>query len=98
MTFCLQALKRDDGGVAIGKTDGTVRSGANSMVGRWFYATEDALATVVAAGYFNSARANVKVGDVIIFVAGYGGTLAVETAVFSAVPSSGNVTITREDT
>jgi hypothetical protein len=36
-----------------------------NQVSKYFYATEDAAATVLAAGYFNANRANLHVNDLI---------------------------------
>lgn len=72
-----------------GATDGTVSSGAfNSL---FFYSTADAFATVATAGYFNAARGQLKVGDIIALSAASdkGGFYTV-----TAVPASGNVTVT----
>ena len=71
-----------------GNTDGT---GNSNMTSKWFYASADAFATIAAAGYFNSARSLLKVGDIIEVSAASnkGGLYAV-----SAVPATGNVTVT----
>lgn len=42
----------------------------------WTYSTSDTIATVVAAGYFNDAAADLSVNDVIYVVSGVGGTPA----------------------
>lgn len=61
------------------------------------YATADAVATVQAAGYFNSARHKLLVGDVIMVKAGLGGTpklLFLHVATVPAAPT--NITVTTE--
>jgi hypothetical protein len=45
------------------------------------YCTADTLATVAAANYFNPAAGFLQPGDVLIVIAGFGGTHAVETLV-----------------
>lgn len=66
---------------------------AASKVNFHVYGTADALATMLAAGYFNGASDKLKVGDIIFAVAG-AGTAGVEliTLRVSAV-SSGSVTV-----
>ena len=60
---------------------------------RWHYeATADAVATVVAAGYFNDVRDVLKVGDRIDVVAASGAAFRVLTV--TAAPATGNVTVT----
>lgn len=58
------------------------------------YVTADALATVEAAGYFNSARARVKAGDIVEVTCAIGGAQTTVLKRFLAVPTSGNVTTT----
>lgn len=50
----------------------------------WSYTTNDTLAAVATANYFNSAAAILQVGDVIRVVAGIGGTVAGEHYAVSA--------------
>jgi hypothetical protein len=70
--------------------------GRAGMVSFFDYATPDTLATVVAAGYFNNARARLQAGDVVQVAAGIGGTPATDSYVFASVPATGNVTVTIE--
>jgi hypothetical protein len=61
------------------------------------YATTDAAATVLAAGYFDGARDKLKVNDVIMAVCASGGTGDVVQMKVSAVPASpGNVAVSSE--
>ena len=71
---------------------------AGVMVNAWLYATPDAAATVEAAGYFNNARAKLKKNDLLRAVMVTGGVCVIKQYVFSAVPASGNVTITLQTT
>ena len=62
--------------------------GGNSL---WFYTDGDAIATVAASGYFDSAYAELKQGDLILCSIGIGGTPADLLTVTSA---SGATTVT----
>lgn len=73
--------------------NGTASTGRDGMTCFFRYATPDALAAVVTAGYFNDARSQLRVGDVIEVAAGIGGTPATDTYTVTAVPATGNVTI-----
>lgn len=57
------------------------------------YATNDTAAEVVAAGYFNDARADMSVGTIIDAEVDCDGTQASVRMRVTAVPSSGNVTV-----
>lgn len=60
----------------------------------WYkYATADAVATVIAAGYFNNARDKLKVNDVIDALCVATGTADRVAVIVTAVPASGNVTV-----
>lgn len=63
----------------------------------YLYPTADALATVIAAGYFNGARARLKKGDVVFAIVDQDGTPTLRPLTLSAVPASGNVTTTIGD-
>lgn len=63
----------------------------------YLYPTADDLATVIAAGYFNNARTRLKKGDVVIAVVDQDGTPTQRPLTFSAVPASGNVTVSIGD-
>lgn len=66
---------------------------AGKTVNWYNYATADAQATVIAAGYFNDARAKLKVNDcidVLTVADGVGDRLGL---IVTAVPASGNVTV-----
>jgi len=66
----------------------------NKSVRFYKYATIDAAATVLTAGYFNDARDKLQVNDVIECVTSAGGTGDRIVVRVTAVPSSGNVTVT----
>jgi hypothetical protein len=58
------------------------------------YATPDAVATVIAAGYFNDARTKLKVNDVIDAVCVVGGVGDRVSLLVTAAPQvTGNVTV-----
>ncbi|GAA2871918.1 hypothetical protein GGQ99_000965 [Aminobacter niigataensis] len=57
------------------------------------YATGDAVATVIAAGYFNGARAKLKVNTIIDAVCLADGVGDRVSLIVTAVPASGNVTV-----
>jgi hypothetical protein len=59
---------------------------------KWAYASADAAATIVAAGYFNGARDQLKVNDTIDVMAVQGGTGDWLLLKATAVPASGDVT------
>lgn len=73
---------------------GSVPSGNTRGYTGWHrYSTPDAVATVIAAGYFNNARAKLAVNDVIDCMcvnAGVGDRVSVNV---TAVPASGDVTV-----
>jgi hypothetical protein len=63
----------DDGLVAMSSI-GSVGTGPGNVTTVYGYVTADALATVSAANYFNSAAALLKKGDIIIVSGGISGT------------------------
>jgi hypothetical protein len=71
--------------------DSAVSAGAVNNI--YFYASADADATIIAAGYFNNARARLHKGDIIITASSIGGTPNTKTYVVTAVPASGNITV-----
>lgn len=60
------------------------------------YASADAQAAIVAAGYFNGAREQLTKGSVITAVGTVDATPTVEFYVVTAVPATGNVTVALE--
>lgn len=67
-------------------------AGAATSRQMWHYnGGADAVATVVAAGYFNDVRGFLAVGDVIIVVAAANAAFRVLTV--ATVPATGNVTV-----
>ena len=60
----------------------------------WYtYATADANATMLTAGYFNDARAKLKVNDVILCMSVANGTGVFNALTVTAAPATGNVTV-----
>lgn len=57
------------------------------------YATTDAVATVIAAGYFNQTFQTLRVNDVIDAMCVMGGTADRVGLIVTAVPAGGNVTV-----
>lgn len=57
------------------------------------YASPDALATIIAAGYFNNIRDKLAVNDQIWIVAAAGATAVTAIVKVTAAPASGNVTV-----
>jgi hypothetical protein len=65
---------------------------AGAEPGIWIYETPDAIATVVASGYFNNATNELKQADVIFAVTGVGGTLALRTLLVTSATGAATVT------
>jgi hypothetical protein len=67
--------------------------GGSANVSWLTYGTTDALATVLAAGYFNTARdkGKIKTNDIVLGEAVSGGVGVPFSIVFTSVPASGNV-------
>jgi hypothetical protein len=59
----------------------------------FFYPTANAIATVIAAGYFNDSRSQLRAGDLITIASAQGGTVDTITVKLTAVPATGNVTV-----
>lgn len=59
----------------------------------WRYITNDDHATVAAAGYFNTMRAHLGVGDTVLASVDIDGSPALRLYMFTAVPAAGNVTV-----
>ena len=57
-----------------------------------FYSTADAIADVVASGYFNSATDDLKQNDIILVVGSTGGTRTVDMLVVSSATGAATVT------
>lgn len=72
---------------------GSSTSAAGVTVSIFLLATDDAAATVLAAGALNDNRSELKVNDIIIIMAVAGGTGDMLIVKVTAVPASGNVTI-----
>lgn len=81
--------------VTVGSAAGAAQG---KQISKWLYATDDAAATVETAGYFNNARAQLAVGDVIEASMANTGTPVTKTYVATAVPASGNVTVALQTT
>jgi hypothetical protein len=89
MALSLKSLSRQGQQVAVGSAAGNPQA---QQAGMLFYATDDAAATVEAAGYWNGARAFIRKGDVVIASMVNSGTPVSKSYVFTAVPATGNVT------
>lgn len=74
-------------------TFASVPVGSNRSCIFYKYATNDAVATVIAAGYFNDAREKLKVNDVIEAVCAHNSTGDRVVMRVTAVPASGDVTV-----
>jgi len=83
MAHDIRALKRYN----------TATLAGNRQVSWYNYATNDTASEVVAAGYFNDARNTVKVGDCVDAIVDIDGTIDRISFRFTAVPSTGNVTV-----
>jgi hypothetical protein len=90
MALSQRSLVRRSHQTPVGLAAGTP---SDRLIGGWDYATDDAAATVEAAGYFNGARAFLRVGDIITAVMAAAGTPIGKNYVVLTVPASGNVTI-----
>lgn len=68
---------------------------ANALgrIAHYRYATPDAVATVIAAGYFNGAREKLAVGDTIDATCVLGGTPDRVSVLVTAVPATADVTV-----
>lgn len=95
MALSLKSLSRIGQQAAVGSAAGAPQA---QQVGMLIYATDDAAATVEAAGYFNGARAFLRKGDIILATMVNGGTPVTKQYVATAVPASGNVTIALQTT
>ena len=60
----------------------------------YMYESADAVATIVASGYFNSATNSLKQDDVIIAVGSTGGTRTVDVLVVTSASGAATVTTT----
>lgn len=98
MTFYSGALGRINNPMLVGTTAGAAKSTGVTTTSTWRYATDDAAATVETAGYFNNARSQLQVGDVIQATMAMGGTPVLKHYVVTAVPASGNVTVALQTT
>ena len=58
------------------------------------YKTADALATVIASGYFNAIAADLNQGDQIIASTSIGGTVLVDVLVVTSATGAATVTTT----
>jgi hypothetical protein len=94
MTFSSKSLARR-AQVPIGSATGLAQAKQSSA---FDYATDDAAATVETAGYFNSARALLGVGDKIDAVMVASTAPVRKNYVVTAVPTTGNVTVALQAT
>lgn len=70
---------------------GKVAGGAKQI---HYYATTDAIGTVIASGYFNSATDNLRQFDIINVVSSTGGVVAVDVLVVTSATGAATVTTT----
>ncbi len=68
------------------------RIGMNPDQGLYLYNSADAIATIVASGYFNSVSAELRENDCIIVVGSTGGTQTVDVLVVSSADGAATVT------
>jgi len=69
---------------------------SGSSISKFFYGTDDVAAVVIAAGYFNDARAMLTPGDQIDASVAIGGTPERLMLQVDTVPVTGNVTVSAE--
>ncbi|MAA97408.1 MAG: hypothetical protein CMN87_18215 [Stappia sp.] len=70
--------------------------GRTNQTDTYVYSTNDTLAELVAAGYFNDSRKTLKAGDVIMAVADKDGTASHVVLLVTASPATGNVTVSAQ--
>lgn len=70
--------------------------GRTNQTNTYVYSTNETLAEMLAAGYFNASRKTLKAGDVILAVADKGGTASHAILLITAVPDTGNVTVSAQ--
>ena len=66
---------------------------AGGATGIFYYDSADAIGTIVASGYFNSATNELKQNDVIIAVGSTGGTRTVDMLVVQTNTGTGLPTV-----
>lgn len=66
--------------------------------GIWHYATADAAATVEGSGYFNSATAQLRKGDIIMALMVTGGTPVLKNYVVTSADGAGTVVVALQAT
>lgn len=93
MALFLGSLTRVSAQCLVGLAAGTAKTTGQTVSSTWRYATDDAAATVEAAGYFNGARDQLRAGDVILASMAMGGTPVTKQYICTASPATGNVTI-----
>lgn len=67
---------------------------AGGVKNLWIYETADAIATVVASGYFNDVTYRLKQRDVIIVIGSTGGTVTVDVVTVTSATEAATVTTT----
>ena len=70
--------------------------GRTNQTDTYVYSTNDTLAELVAAGYFNDSRKTLKAVDVIMAVADKDGTASHVVLLVTASPATGNVTVSAQ--
>lgn len=72
--------------------------GRTNQTNSYVYSTNDTLAEMLAAGYFNASRKTLKAGDVILAVADKDGTASHAILLVTASPATGDVTVSAQST
>ena len=67
---------------------------AGAEPGLWLYRDTDAVATIVASGFFNAATDNLKQNDVILCVGSTGGTRTIDVICVTSATGAATVTTT----
>jgi hypothetical protein len=67
---------------------------AGAEPGLHIYSNADAIATIVASGYFNSVTDNLKQNDVILCVGSTGGTRTIDVICVTSATGAATVTTT----
>jgi hypothetical protein len=67
---------------------------AGAEPGLWIYRDTDAIATIVASGFFNAATDNLKQNDVILCVGSTGGTRTIDVICVTSATGAATVTTT----
>jgi CheY-specific phosphatase CheX len=75
-------------------TSATLQKVAGADQQLWLYYSADAIATVVASGYFSTVTDNLKQNDIMIVVGSTGGTRTVDVVTVTSATAATTVTTT----